>query len=73
MQKKADNEMLEAKKNVSKNKRGTVELTISTCGLLLVAALFALKKKKVYEGQIDKLQGARMTMFVGVFDISEVF
>lgn len=28
----------------------------------LLGALFALKRKKMYEGEVSKLQGARITM-----------
>ncbi|KAI9007229.1 Snf7-domain-containing protein [Gaertneriomyces semiglobifer] len=47
LQTKIDNELKIAKVNVSKNKR---------------AALMALKRKKAYEEQIQKIMGSRMTL-----------
>lgn len=47
MQKKIDAETAEAKANASKNKR---------------AALTALKRKKLYESQLDKLQNTIFTL-----------
>jgi len=44
---KIEKELTEAKKNATKNKRG---------------ALMALKRKKAYEGQIEKIAGARLTI-----------
>jgi len=47
LQKKIDNELATAKKNAQSNKK---------------AALMALKRKKTYESQMEKLSGARMTI-----------
>ncbi|KAJ3370067.1 hypothetical protein AMAG_14580 [Allomyces macrogynus ATCC 38327] len=47
LQTKIDNELKAAKANATKNKR---------------VALMALKRKKQYEGQIEKISGARMTI-----------
>ena len=53
IQKKIEAQLLDAKaKSAAKDKKG---------------ALFALKKKKMYEGEIDKLNGARMTLESQVF------
>ncbi|KAI9140920.1 Snf7-domain-containing protein [Paraphysoderma sedebokerense] len=54
LQTKIDNELKIAKTNATKNKR---------------AALMALKRKKQYEGQIDKISGARMTIETQVMTI----
>lgn len=48
IQKKIKAQLLDAKaKSSAKDKRG---------------ALFALKRKKMYEGEVNKLNGARMTL-----------
>eukprot|EP00126_Sphaerothecum_destruens_P009590 Sdes_comp20543_c0_seq1m15250 len=54
LEKKIENELLVAKKNASKNKR---------------IALMALKRKKTYEAQIEKITGARMTIETQVLTI----
>eukprot|EP00698_Gefionella_okellyi_P005467 TRINITY_DN14_c0_g1_i1.p1 TRINITY_DN14_c0_g1~~TRINITY_DN14_c0_g1_i1.p1 ORF type:complete len:227 (+),score=57.16 TRINITY_DN14_c0_g1_i1:61-741(+) len=56
LQKKSDVELVEAKKNANKNKR---------------AALFALKKRRVYESQIEKLSGARMTIETQILHLEQ--
>jgi len=53
---KVEKEIAEAKKNATKNKRG---------------ALMALKRKKAYESQIDKIAGARLTIEQQVMAIED--
>eukprot|EP01135_Chromosphaera_perkinsii_P009621 Nk52_evm71s1810 gene=Nk52_evmTU71s1810 len=54
LEKKIENELKTAKTNASKNKR---------------VALMALKRKKTYEAQIEKITGARMTLETQVLTI----
>ncbi|KAI1295056.1 ESCRT-III subunit protein snf7 [Mortierella claussenii] len=54
LQTKIDNELKIAKANVNKNRR---------------AALMALKRKKQYEGQIEKISGSRLTIETQVMAI----
>jgi len=56
LQKKIDHELEEAKKNASKNKRG---------------AMMALKRKKAYMGQIEKIGGAKLTLEQQVMAIED--
>jgi charged multivesicular body protein 4 len=56
LQKKIDHELEEAKKNAAKNKRG---------------ALMALKRKKAYQGQIEKISGAKLTLEQQVMAIED--
>jgi len=56
LQKKIDHELDEAKKNAAKNKR---------------AALMALKRKKAYQGQIEKISGAKLTLEQQVMAIED--
>lgn len=54
LQKKVEKEISFARSNAKKNRK---------------AALIAIKRKKIYENQIDKLQGARMTIETQVLTI----
>jgi len=56
LQKKIDHELEEAKKNATKNKRG---------------ALMALKRKKAYQSQIEKISGAKLTLEQQVMAIED--
>lgn len=55
-------ELAIAKQNATKNKRG---LMIDNC----LAALMALKRKKAYEDQIQKISGSRLTIETQVMAI----
>lgn len=68
LQTKIDNEVITAKANLSKNKRGALHLHHSFSRSRL-AALMALKRKRVYEGQVEKIMGARMTIETQVMTI----
>ncbi|OZJ04703.1 hypothetical protein BZG36_02531 [Bifiguratus adelaidae] len=59
LESKVENELKVAKANATKNKRACT------------VALLALKKKKVYEGQIEKLSGARMTLETQMIKIED--
>lgn len=60
LQKKCEQQVAEAKKFMQqKNKRGKILPFLQT---QIAAALMCLKRKKQYEGQIEKLAGARMTI-----------
>lgn len=62
---KAENELKIAKANATKNKRGIISMCVHRCVCLIIywlAALMALKRKKTYEANIEKINGARMTI-----------
>ena len=73
LQTKIDNEISIAKANATKNKRGRSLFTshmITTHPFSLHAvALMALKRKKNYENEIKKLEGARMTLEAQMLNI----
>lgn len=66
---KAENELKIAKANATKNRRG-MYLVMKKCFLVqqkeltfyTLVALMALKRKKAYEANIEKINGARMTI-----------
>ena len=59
LQTKIDNEVKLAKLNLSKNKKSTWQKMEK---IQFVVALMALKRKKMYEGEVEKIMGARMTL-----------
>ena len=67
--KKIDDETAKAKNNATTNKRGELALSKEVCfeGMLMLladfaVALAALRQKKVYESELDKLAGRRLTL-----------
>lgn len=66
---KANNELKTAKANATKNRRGNHMHTVSAFLCIhelipcpITVALLALKRKKAYENNIEKINGARMTI-----------
>ena len=55
LQTKVDDELRKAREQVTTNKRGA-------CGALTAAAQAALRQKKMYETELDRLAGSRMTL-----------
>lgn len=59
---KAENELKIAKLNATKNRRGKTRTRMNGDLFAYIVALMALKRKKAYEGNIEKINGARMTI-----------
>ena len=68
LQSKVDAELLTAKNNATKNKKGTIYLK-TRCDLVNQAALMALKRKKQYEEEIEKISGSRLALETQVMAI----